>query len=88
MPLGRHVTQAKERMVAIATESTEQLLIDVKEVARILDLSTPTIYRLSDRGAMPRPLKIGGRNRWDRSALQTWISEGCKPIRSTGNRGR
>ncbi len=64
-----------------AAESSTKLL-DVKGVARLLHCSTRHVYRLSDAGKMPPPLKLGALVRWSRSAIDEWIAGGCKPIRT------
>jgi excisionase family DNA binding protein len=57
-------------------------LLDVKETAKLLSASTRTVYRLSDAGKMPRPIKLGALCRWNRGELLTWISQGCPPVRN------
>ena len=55
-------------------------LLSVEGVAELLDISKRHVYRLSDAGKMPRPLKLGGAVRWDRQSLERWIAAGCRPI--------
>ncbi|HOT50004.1 MAG TPA: helix-turn-helix domain-containing protein [Candidatus Hydrogenedentes bacterium] len=55
-------------------------LLSVKETAKRLALSCRTVYRLSDAGRMPRPLRIGGAVRWDARVLEEWIAAGCPPV--------
>ncbi len=57
-------------------------LIDVETVARMLDISTRTVYRLADSGKMPRPVKLGQLVRWPRAELEKWIAGGCPAVRS------
>lgn len=55
-------------------------LLDVCEVARLLNCSVRHVYRLADGGRMPRPLKLGSTlNRWQRAAIEGWIADGCRP---------
>jgi excisionase family DNA binding protein len=63
-------------------QSSENLLLNVSEVARLCGCSPRTIYRLSDAGRMPRPVKIGSLVRWEREAIVNWIASGCKAVRS------
>ena len=58
-------------------------LIDVQEVARLLACSTRHVYRMSDAGRMPPPLKLGALVRWNRAVLDAWITAGCKSVRSS-----
>lgn len=59
--------------------STE--LTDVGEVAELLKCSVRHVYRLSDRGRMPQPIRLGGIVRWSKSELQRWIEDGCPDMR-------
>jgi excisionase family DNA binding protein len=56
-------------------------LLDVKTVSRLLTCSSRHVYRLSDMGAMPRPIKLGNLIRWRRQDLDDWIADGCKHCR-------
>lgn len=57
-------------------------LMTVEAVASMLAISTRHVYRLADSGRMPRPIKLGGSNRWDREAIDAWIEDGCPEVRS------
>ena len=70
--------------VDVTTESAR--LLDVEAVAEMLDVSTRHVYRLADAGRMPRPLKLGGANRWERNALAAWINDGCPRCDGRGKR--
>jgi len=61
-------------------------LLTVEAVALMLDVSKRTVYRLSDAGRMPRPVKLGGAVRWDRTAISSWIAAGCPSDDRRGNR--
>ena len=52
-------------------------LLDVNAVAALLSCSVRHVYRLSDAGKMPRPVKVGALVRWRRAEIMQWISEGC-----------
>lgn len=58
-------------------ERARQELLNVNEVAELLNASTRTVYRLADAGKMPRPLKLGALVRWRREELRRWIADGC-----------
>lgn len=60
-------------------ETTAQLL-DVKTVALMCGCSPRHVYRLSDSGKMPRPVKLGALVRWSKTAIESWIGEGCPPV--------
>lgn len=55
-------------------------LLSVDSVASMLDVSKRHIYRLSDAGKMPRPIKLGGAVRWDGEAISSWIAAGCPHV--------
>lgn len=61
-------------------------LLDVRAVAKLLQVSSRHIFRLSDGGKMPRPLKLGGAVRWDRDEIQRWIDAGCPAVSTKGTR--
>ncbi len=55
-------------------------LVDVDTVAEMLAISPRSVYRMSDAGRMPRPLRLGRAVRWDRRAITEWIDGGCRHI--------
>jgi excisionase family DNA binding protein len=59
-------------------------LCDVRSVAALLQCSPRHVYRLSDAGRMPPPLKLGALVRWRRQDLDNWLAGGCKPVRAVG----
>jgi excisionase family DNA binding protein len=62
-------------------------LIDVEQVASLLRCSPRTVYRLSNAGRMPAPVRLGSLVRWRRGDVEAWIAGGCKTVRSvTGKR--
>jgi len=60
-----------------ADNSAQAALLTVDEVARMLNCSVRTVYRLVDQGRIPRPLKLGALSRWSRDVIEQWICEGC-----------
>ena len=69
------------------TSDNASALIDVTAVSETLDCSTRHVYRLSDAGKMPRPMKLGSLVRWRRSEIDAWIAGGCNPVRSVAAKG-
>ena len=51
---------------------TESQLLNVEEVAQLLQLHIMTVYRLVKEGKLPG-FKVGGRWRFHRSALEDWM---------------
>lgn len=58
--------------------------MDVKTVAGLLDCSERHIYRLSDGGRMPKPVRIGVLVRWRRTDIEAWLDAGCPSVRRAG----
>ena len=52
-------------------------LLTFHEVARMLNCSARTVYRLTDSGRMPRPARLGALVRWPKATVERWIEEGC-----------
>lgn len=67
--------------------ATEAALLDVKAVAELCQCSTRTARRLSDSGAMPRPVKLGALVRWraetgdPMTGIRDWLAAGCPSCR-------
>lgn len=53
------------------------LLIDVKTMAKLLNVSAHMIYRLADRQAAPRPVRLGSLVRWRLVEVIEWVDSGC-----------
>ena len=60
----------------------QPLLIDIKEVSRMLDRSVMSIRRDDDEGRIPRSVTIGKSKRWRLKELRAWAKAGC-PDRMT-----
>lgn len=59
-------------------ESREAIqMISVTEVAKILKVSTRSVWRLVSSRKMIPPLKVGGAARWRYNELRQWIDSGC-----------
>jgi excisionase family DNA binding protein len=63
-------------------------LLDVRAVAEMLDCSQRHVYRLSDAGRMPAPIKLGALVRWNRAAVESWIDQGAPSVRNLKGAGR
>ncbi|HCD32043.1 MAG TPA: hypothetical protein DER01_06510 [Phycisphaerales bacterium] len=65
-------------------EMSRPVLLDVRQVAKMLNASSRTVYRLSDMGRMPQPVKLGALVRWRAVELRDWIDAGCPTCRKGG----
>ena len=63
-------------------------LLDVQAVAELLGCSPRHVYRLSDAGRMPAPVKLGSLVRWSAAAIREWIDDGCPSVRNVKGAGR
>lgn len=62
----------------------EPALLDVEAVAALLDVSSRHVYRLSDIGKIPKPIRLGAAVRWNRQAILDWLSAGCPAVAKGG----
>lgn len=69
---------------ALSPADASAKLIDVQAVAEMLGCSTRHVYRLSDAGRMPAPVKLGSLVRWPAAAIGEWIAAGCPAVRRAG----
>jgi excisionase family DNA binding protein len=76
---GGRATKVKGQITHLAPGSS--LLLDVQAVAEMLGCSPRHVYRLSDSGRMPGPVKLGSLVRWNAAAIREWCEQGCKPVR-------
>lgn len=64
---------------------TEMTFLTVDQVAELLQCSSRHVYRLEERGRLPRAARLGSSVRWPRHAIEDWISNGCKAIISNNS---
>jgi excisionase family DNA binding protein len=62
-------------------------LIDVRQFAQLLGVSTRHVRRMSDAGKLPQPVRIGGSVRWRVEHVEGWIADGCPSCRHGAGRG-
>ena len=61
------------------------LLIEAAELARMLSVSKPSIWRWMAEGKLPPPIRITAQClRWNREAVLTWIAAGCRAPATEG----
>ena len=58
------------------------MLLSAENLAKMLDVSVRTLWRLRSSGKLPRPVKIGGSVRWRADEVREWIAEGCPVLRA------
>ena len=70
-------------MTTLSLTDTSVKLLDVQAVAEMLGCSQRHVYRLSDAGKMPAPVKLGALVRWSTAVIQEWIDQGCPAVRNS-----
>ncbi len=77
------------KVVDAITDGLGRALLSVDDIATLyLGCSTRHVYRLSNSGRMPRPIKLGSLVRWPRAVIEQWIADGCPSVRNESKRGR
>ena len=60
------------------------VLIDAAELARMLSVSKPTVWRMKDAGKLPPEIRLSAQAiRWNRGIVLDWIERGCPPQAAT-----
>ena len=57
------------------TEPERAEWLSSSSVAKLLDCSARTVWRLRDQGALPAPIRLGRVIRWRRSAIELFLSQ-------------
>lgn len=55
------------------------LLIDSREAAKLLNVSTRKLWAMWNDGRMPKPIRIGHAIRFSYEELQAWVNAGGPP---------
>ena len=57
------------------------VLIDARELAAMLAISVPTVWRMRESGRLPGPLRLTAQCvRWRRADIDSWLAAGCPSI--------
>jgi excisionase family DNA binding protein len=68
---------------------SEAMMVTAEEVARMLNVSERTVWRMRSAGHLPPPVRLGGCVRWPVDAIKQWIAAGCPcPARLAGENSR
>jgi predicted DNA-binding transcriptional regulator AlpA len=76
---GKRRINATEKDISMI--AAEGVLLTVGDLSTKLQVSPRQIYRLTDGGKLPAPVKVGAMNRWRSAEIDTWIAKGCAPVR-------
>lgn len=55
------------------------LLLNTREVCKLLKVSPRTVFSMQVNGGMPAPIRIGRTVRWSYEELKAWIASGGPP---------
>lgn len=69
-------------------EDDEPLLMTAAQVARLLQISLRTLWRLRSGRKLPLPLNLGAAVRWRREEVLAWVADGCPGLNDSDNKGR
>jgi predicted DNA-binding transcriptional regulator AlpA len=83
VPSAPPVAPPAQPVIVEKTPPSEKLL-DAKAIAKMLGLSVRTIWRLSDGGQMPKPVRLGSAVRWKTDEINRWIESGCPKVEQRG----
>ncbi|QNN21806.1 helix-turn-helix domain-containing protein [Planctomycetales bacterium ZRK34] len=82
-PTGTTVDQFGDENTRKIGPDIPPAMLTIDQIARLLNCSTRTVFRLNDAGRMPRPVRLGALVRWNRGQIERWIAAECpKPERS------
>jgi excisionase family DNA binding protein len=65
-------------LIDISSPAAEEpLLINAEELARLINVSKRTLWRLRSAGDLPAPVRLGSTVRWRLDEIRAWIGQGC-----------
>jgi predicted DNA-binding transcriptional regulator AlpA len=53
------------------------LLLSVRDLARLLGRSVPSLDRDDAAGRLPAPVRLGGSKKWRTDEIVAWVAAGC-----------
>lgn len=70
------------------SRNNQSQMIDVREVATILSISTRSVWRLVSRGELPQPIRFGRNVRWRCADIEAWIASQIDSNKTNGDQRR
>lgn len=65
---------------------SEKLLLDVREVSKLLGLAPRTIWGWANDDQFPPPLELGRLRRWRREDIESWLARRAAAAQKGGER--
>lgn len=56
------------------------LLMSAQTLAKRLEVSVRTLWRLRSSGKLPVPVRVGGAVRWRAADIEAWVAAGCPDL--------
>ena len=72
-----HDALTKTREQQAMSIDTAPVLISAEELAKLMQVSERTLWRLLSAGKVPQPVRIGRNTRWRYAEIREWIEKGC-----------
>ena len=69
-------------------DDAEPLLVTAMQLARLLQVSVRSLWRLRSAGQLPNAVRVGSSIRWKLAEIRQWIAEGCPNLQARENEGR
>lgn len=66
----------------IASPEAPSLLLSAETLAKRLEISLRTLWRLRSGGKLPPPIRLGGAVRWRTADIDAWVAAGCPQLPS------
>lgn len=73
------MNQRPQTDTELADERDGPVLVSAETVAKMLNISPRTVWRLLSAGKLIEPVRLGGNTRWRSAEVLQWIAEGCPP---------
>ena len=78
-------TTLTDKASQVKTPPPPPLLIDIRQLAVLLNRSVASLERDQAAGRLPAPVRIGGSKKWRCADIETWVAAGC-PVRTTARK--
>jgi len=66
----------------------EPMLVTAHDVAKLLQVSLRSVWRMRSAGCLPMPVRVGSSVRWRIDEIRIWITEGCPSPSARNNEPR
>ena len=62
--------------------TSQVLVLNAKELALVLGISSRQVWRLNVMGKLPKPIRLEGSVRWKISEIVDWIDSNCPDLKT------